>query len=113
LIACQYRDEQTRHRVIAIIPFTGGDPVKVFKEMPLPDSGILRWTPDGRGLTYILTRDGVSNIWFQPLVGGQPKQLTNFKEDRIFRLAWSHDSKYLAFDRGVTIKDVILISDLR
>jgi Tol biopolymer transport system component/DNA-binding winged helix-turn-helix (wHTH) protein len=113
LIACQYRDEQTRRRVIAIISFTGGDPVKVFKEMPLPDAGILRWTPDGRGLTYILTRDGVSNIWLQPLDGGRPKQLTNFREDRIFRLAWSRDSKYLAFDRGVTIKDVILISDFR
>jgi Tol biopolymer transport system component/DNA-binding winged helix-turn-helix (wHTH) protein len=113
LIACQYRDEQTKRMVISIVPFTGGDPVKVFKEMPLPDYGILRWTPDGRALTYILTRDGISNIWLQPLDGGQPKQLTNFKEDQIFRLAWSRDGKYLAFDRGITIKDIILISDLR
>jgi Tol biopolymer transport system component/DNA-binding winged helix-turn-helix (wHTH) protein len=113
LIACHYRDEQTRRMVIAIIPFAGGNPVKEFKEMPLPDYGILRWTPDGRALTYILTKDGVSNIWLQPLDGGQPKQLTNFNEDQIFRLAWSRDGKYLAFDRGITIKDIILISDFR
>jgi eukaryotic-like serine/threonine-protein kinase len=113
VIACYYQDEQTKRMVIAMIPFTGGDPVKLFKEMPLPDSGILRWTPDGRSLTYILTRDGVSNIWLQPLEGGQPKQLTNFKEDQIFRLAWSREGKYLAFDRGITIKDIILISDFR
>ncbi len=113
LIACQYRDEQSKRMVIAIIPITGGNPVKVFKEMPLPASGIMRWTTDGRSLTYILTKDGVSNIWLQPIDGGQSKQLTHFKEDQIFRIAWSRDGKYLAFDRGLTIKDIILISQSR
>lgn len=113
LIACQYRDEQARRMVIAILPFQGGDPVKVFNEMPLPAWGLVRWTPDGRALTYIVTKDGVSNIWLQPLDGAKPKQLTNFNEDQIFRLAWSRDGKHLAFDRGMTINDVILISDFR
>jgi Tol biopolymer transport system component/DNA-binding winged helix-turn-helix (wHTH) protein len=113
LIACQYRDEQTKRMVVAIIPITGGNPVRVFKEMPLPASGIMRWTRDRRALTYILTKDGVSNIWLQPIDDAQPKQLTHFKEDQIFRIAWSRDGKYLAFDRGLTIKDIILISDFR
>ena len=99
--------------LIAILPFEGGDPVKIFHEMPLPAWNLVRWTPDGRALTYIVTKDGVSNIWLQPLDSGKPKQLTNFKEDQIFRLAWSRDGKYLAFDRGMTINDVILISDFR
>src|SRR5262249_43427581 len=113
LIACQYREEQAKRMIIAILPFNGGEPIKVFNEMPLPAWGLLRWTPDGRALTYIVTKEGVSNIWLQPLDGGQPKQLTNFKEDQIFRLAWSRDSRDLAFDRGMTIKDIILLSDFR
>lgn len=112
-IACQHMDEKTGRMVVAIVPFIGGNPTEVFDEMPLPTHGLLRWTPDGRALTYIVTNDGVSNIWLQPLDGGQPKQMTNFKEDQIFRLAWSHDGKDLAYDRGVTIKDIILISDFR
>jgi len=113
LIACLYRDEQAGRMVMAILPFSGGDPIKVFNEPPTPAWGLVRWTPDGRALTYIVTKDGVSNIWTQPLDGGKPKQLTSFNEDQIFRLAWSRDGKHLAFDRGMTINDIILISDFR
>jgi len=113
LIAFQYQDKQAGRMVMAILPFEGGDPIKVFNELPPPAWGLARWTPDGRALTYIVTKDGISNIWLQPLGGGKPKQLTNFNEDQIFRLAWSRDGKYLAFDRGMTINDIILISDFR
>jgi Tol biopolymer transport system component len=84
-----------------------------FCEIPQPNYELLRWTPDGRALTYTVTNAGVSNIWLQPIDGGRPKQITNFKEDQIFRMAWSHDGKNLAFDRGVTINNIILISEFR
>jgi Tol biopolymer transport system component len=112
-IVCQYKGEKDSRFFTAIFPFEGGAPVKIFREMPQPAWGLTRWTPDGRALTYIVTKDGVSNIWLQTVDGGKPRQLTNFKEDQIFRLAWSRDGKFLAFDRGMTINDVILISDFR
>ena len=49
----------------------------------------------------------------QPLAGGAPRRLTDFKTDRIFRYAWSRDGKHLACSRGVETNDVVLISDLR
>ncbi|MCI0662673.1 MAG: winged helix-turn-helix domain-containing protein [Acidobacteria bacterium] len=113
LIACEIRDEKINRMFAAIFPFEGGEPIKVFDQMPAPAWGLLRWTPDGRALTYIVTKDGVSNIWLQPVDGGRPKQLTHFNEDQIFRLAWSHDGKNLAYDRGVTIKNIIHLSDFR
>jgi eukaryotic-like serine/threonine-protein kinase len=113
LIACQIQDEQTKRTAVAILSFEGGAPIRRFNDMQTPDHELIRWTPDGRSLTYIVTKDGVSNIWLQPVEGGRPKQLTNFKEDQIFRLAWSNDGKNLAFDRGVTIKNILLISDFR
>jgi Tol biopolymer transport system component/DNA-binding winged helix-turn-helix (wHTH) protein len=112
-IACLYKGEKDSRYFAAIVPFEGGEPVKIFKEMPFPAWGLARWTPDGRALTYIVTKEGVSNIWLQPVDGGKPRQLTSFKEDQIYRLAWSRDGKLLAFDRGMTINDVILISDFR
>jgi TolB protein len=115
LVACFYRDDQPNAPVkVAIIPFAGGDPVKV---LDVPSSVTinagLRWTPDGRALNYIDTTNGVSNIWSLPLDGGKPVQLTDFKTDQIFWFDFSRDSKQLALARGTQTSDVILIGDFR
>jgi len=118
LVACWYRDNDQQPNPptkIAIIPFAGGDPVKVL-DLPqqsfTSDAG-LRWTPDGRALTYIDTINGVANIWSLPLDGGRPKQLTDFKTDQIFWFDFSRDGKQLALSRGTQRSDVILIRDFR
>ena len=72
----------------------------------------IHWTPDGRTVAYAATRGGVSNLWSQPLDGGPPKQLTDFREGLIFDFAWSRDGKQLALSRGVENGDVVLISGL-
>lgn len=109
-IACYYWDEQLETKYLtAIFSIDGGAPVKTF-DLPTP---IVRWASDGRALTYIDTRDGASNIWSQPLAGGPPRQLTNWKSDRIFNFAWSRDGKQLAVSRGVVTSDVVLVSDAR
>jgi Tol biopolymer transport system component len=66
-----------------------------------------------RSLAYIVTRDGVSNIWSMPIDGGGPKQLTNFTSDRIEWFDFSRDGKPNLFSRGATTRDVILISGFR
>ena len=55
---------------------------------------------------FIDNRGGVSNIWLQPLAGGEPKQLTNFKSDLIFSFDWSRD-RQLACSRGIVTSDVV------
>ncbi|MFL6334245.1 MAG: protein kinase domain-containing protein [Pyrinomonadaceae bacterium] len=114
LIACYSRDEQTGATNIALLPFAGGSPVKLFN---LPQTANLydsvSWTPDGRALTYINGRGIVTNIWLQPVDGGQPRQLTDFNTDRILSFDWSHDGKWLAVSRGVVNNDVVLISNFR
>jgi serine/threonine protein kinase len=115
LVACWYRDDQPNTLTkVAIVPFAGGDTVKVFD---VPSSvnitAGLRWTSDGRALTYIDTINGVSNIWSLPLDGGPPKQLTDFKTDQIFWFDFSRDGKQLALSRGTQTSDVILIRDFK
>ena len=44
---------------------------------------LVRWTPDGTALAYIMNKDGVSNIWIQPIDGRPARQFTNFKSDQI------------------------------
>ncbi len=113
MIAAVYRDEHTNSRArIAVMPFEGGEISKTF-DVPHTAWGNLRWTPDGNALTYIATVGGVSNIWSQPVPGGAPKQLTEFKADQIFWFSWSGDGKQIVSSRGAETNDVVLVSNFR
>jgi len=95
---------------LALIPLkTGGKPIKTFSAAS--PSGRIRWTKDGRGLLYIVTVDGVSNIWRQPIDGGRPVPVTQFQNDLIFSFDISPDGKTLVCERGTTAQDVILLSE--
>ena len=72
---------------------------------------VLRWTADGKAITYIVTRNGVSNIWTQQLSGGEAKQLTDFSAERIFSFDWSKDGKQIVYSRGIVRNSLILIED--
>ncbi|HEX8459161.1 MAG TPA: hypothetical protein VF656_17850 [Pyrinomonadaceae bacterium] len=110
-VACFYRPQLELFSKLAVLPFDGGEPVKVFDKSPttIVEAGI-QWTPDGRALTFIDNRDGVSNIWLQPLDGSPAKQLTNFTSETIFRFAWSPDGKMFVAERGTEIGDIVLIN---
>ena len=110
MVACLYKkDLSDAPTTVAVIPSEGGEPIKYFDQILSP----VRWTTDGRALTYIDTREGVSNLWNQPLADGPPKQLTNFQSETISSFAWSRDGKRLALVRGVINNDVVLISNFR
>ena len=95
---------------VAIIPAVGGPPVR---QLTVP-GGIagVRWSSDGKGLQYLLTRKGVTNLWQQSLTEGKPKQLTNFTTGTIFDFNWSSDHSRLLLTRGDVNGDVVLLKDL-
>jgi Tol biopolymer transport system component/DNA-binding winged helix-turn-helix (wHTH) protein len=114
-VACFYQDQKDADLKVALFPLDGGSgaagaPI-IVDGMAQPDWFTLHWSPDSRALTYIVTRQGVSNIWSKPIDGGQARQLTQFTTDRIFRFAWSRDGKSLACERGMIINDAVLITD--
>jgi DNA-binding winged helix-turn-helix (wHTH) protein/Tol biopolymer transport system component len=118
LIACFYLDEQTNTQTsqmsIAILPFEGGPPRKIFKAPATANrfAGI-RWTADGRALTYVDSLNGYSNIWSQPLDGSPPKRLTDFKGDHALSFDWSPDGKWLVILRGAAVSNVVSIASFR
>jgi len=73
----------------------------------------LRWTASGDAITFVRTKNGVSNLWSQPVKGGPAKQITNFTSGVIWRHAWFPDGKYLALARGSFSKDAVLLTGLR
>jgi hypothetical protein len=95
---------------LAVIPESGGPAQKLFKVPGFV--GSLRWSPEGTALQYLLTRNDATNLWEQPLRGGEPKQMTRFKAGRIFDFTWTHDGKHLLLARGQSTRDVVLITGL-
>ena len=87
--------------------------MKVFS---IPASGtvltLAQWAPDGKSIHYTVNANNASNIWSQPVDGGPPKQITDFKEMLITSFAWSPDGKRLACTRGNLMRDAVLIQDL-
>jgi len=89
---------------------------KVLAKGELPQGmGVARWTPNGKSFDMVLTRNGVSNI-FRLTLGAGPdklKQITDFKEGRIYSFAWSWDGKRMALGRGPQTRNVVLITNFR
>ena len=108
-IACRYLDKKVDARKIALITLDGGELIKTY-EIPIHYWQRIRWTSDGLALTYIDIRDGIANIWSQPVDSGPPIKLTDFKNDLIFSYDWSRDGRQLACERGVETSDVVLIT---
>jgi Tol biopolymer transport system component len=96
---------------LAVISVGGGTPLQTFK-VP-SDVSTLRWSRDGQTLQYLLTRSGITNLWEQPLAGGEAQQFTKFTSGRIFDFDWSTDGKQLLLARGDRSSDVVLLSHLQ
>jgi Tol biopolymer transport system component len=111
-IACNYWDEMNSQWKIAVFPYDGGQPQLIF-DAPGDFRRVVRWTSDSAALTFIDTRGGVSNIWRQPLEGGLPQQITNFRTGRIFDFAWSSDGQRLVLAQGWVNSNAVVIRNFK
>jgi TolB protein len=98
---------------IAVMPIDGGPNTHTFQ---INASGtvatVIQWAADGKSILYSVNTSNVSNIWSQPLDGGPPKQITDFKDLLITAFSWSHDGKQLVCTRGALLRDAVLITDM-
>ena len=110
LVAVRYQEGSPVPVVkLGVVPASGGS-LRFVGKLPIGSAG-LRWSPDGNGLQYMLTRSGATNLWEQRLTGGDPRQVTKFASGRIFAFAWSRDGEQLLLSKGNESSDVILISN--
>jgi serine/threonine protein kinase/Tol biopolymer transport system component len=111
-VACFYQVTNPAPKAgVAVIPAEGGAPIHDFVR-PL-GSQKMHWSPDQKGVQYLLTRHGATNVWEQPLAGGPPRPVTNFTTGHIFDFAWTRDGKQLLLAKGEETSDVVLVSNFR
>ncbi|MFN0120267.1 MAG: winged helix-turn-helix domain-containing protein [Blastocatellia bacterium] len=94
---------------IAIFPFAGGEPRVIFPQTVSPQN--LRWTHDGRYITYGHNPPaGAATLWQQPREGGAPRLLLTAETARFFGWDWSPDGQRLALVRGLWETNVVLLT---
>ncbi len=59
-----------------------------------------RWSPDGKSLAFLSSRDGVPQVYSIPLTGGEPTRIT-FLSTGADNQLWSPDGKAIAFISSV------------
>ncbi len=94
---------------IAVFHAAGGRPLKLFAR-PASSYDFLHWSPAGKEIDYVVTRNGTGNIWRQPLDGRAAFQITHYDAEELFDFAWSRDGRQIALGRGKTMSDVVLIT---
>jgi hypothetical protein len=97
---------------MAVFDARDGHRLQVFENISLGDSPVA-WTPDGRALLYRVRTNKVANLWRQPLAGGTPAPITDFRTDDLFDFGFSPDFKRIALARGKETSDLVLISGFR
>lgn len=75
-----------------IIPLSGGEPFQLTRSPKLDHSP--RWSPDGKKIAFISTRDGVANLYIISMEGGEAKKITSSKTD-LYSPIWSGDGQYI------------------
>jgi len=68
------------------------------------------WAPNGQALDYVAAEDGWTDVWEEPLAGGEPKRITHFGSGQTSDFHWSRDGKRLLVVWGPTSDDVVLLS---
>jgi Tol biopolymer transport system component len=99
---------------LAILPADGGAPSQTFQIVQFAHYYVTpRWSLDGQAIVYTERQNGAGNLWKQPLAGGPPRQLTDFKTDIISNFVFSRDGKSIVLARGPKGAYVVLIKDFR
>lgn len=89
--------------------FAVPDSTTPFNGMPHTPDNRLRWMPDGKGIAYVSSFGGASNIWLQPMNGGPFRKLTDFKEAEITSFAWSEDGREIVLVRDTRAYVPVLV----
>jgi hypothetical protein len=80
-----------------------------------PPEGIVQgaWGVNDQNFTYLLRRDGISNIWVRLKPDAPLKPLTNFTDGLITAFDYSPDFQQLAIARGEVLSDAVMLRDFR
>jgi eukaryotic-like serine/threonine-protein kinase len=106
-------EAQNGHEQLALLDLGAASAPRLLEVDPHITQNGLQFTPDGKGVAYPVTQNGVDNIVIQPLDGSPRKQITNFTSEHITNFRWSPDGKNLGVLRNHSESDVVLLQEAK
>jgi dipeptidyl aminopeptidase/acylaminoacyl peptidase len=95
-------EKNTRANHVWLVPVSGGEPVAIARSEKAEDTP--RWSPDGKRLALVSTRDGSSQVWVVDMgpagATGEPRKLTSLATEAS-GVRWSPDGKWIVFASDV------------
>jgi dipeptidyl aminopeptidase/acylaminoacyl peptidase len=95
-------EKNTRTNHIWLVPVAGGEPVSIARSEKADDTP--RWSPDGKKLAFVSTRDGSSQVWIVTMSAsgavGEAKKVTGLATEAS-GVRWSPDGKWIVFTSDV------------
>jgi Tol biopolymer transport system component len=64
-----------------------------------------------QAMTYLISENGATSLWMQPLDGSPGHVLTHFSSDPVTTYSWSPDGKTLAIIHQHDVADVVLLKE--
>jgi len=98
IVAPTPRDEDTNNLSLVIISRSTGEVLRTLTKNVSPVTGVLRWSPDGRWLTFFeIPPTKESNNWLSlaPAKGGEIRPLLKDYKGSVLRSEWTTDSRSL------------------
>ena len=85
------------------------------KSFPVPATALRgrlqpRLMPDGKAIIY---KNNPQGLWRQALTEERPQLVKGFEESPVRNFVWSFDGKNLAYSRGPTTQEIILIENFK
>jgi len=112
-IACMYGEPRSGISTqMALYPISGGAFQRIINLPHVMRSRVFRWSGDGKSILYIDGRNRIDNIWSQPIAGGEPRQLTFFESNRIYRFDVSPSNGDLVLSRGSESSDAVMVTNI-
>jgi hypothetical protein len=94
------------------MPINGsGAPRSLRQLVPARGFGVLEWTIAGDGIVY--STDERTNLFLQPLAGGEGTRLTNLTDLGLTLGDMAPDGRSVIASRGLQQRDAFLFSDFR
>ncbi len=103
-------DEKRNASALYKVALSGGKPAYLF-DLPKYSNDDIQRRPNSNEISYVITKNGISNVYTRSLDDGKQKQYTAFDEHTIATHAWTPDGTSLIVARGNIRSDVVIITD--
>ncbi len=97
-------EENRSNTDLYIVPINGGRPKQLTTSKSADFNG--RWSPDGKSVAFLSSRDGAPQIYLIDPNGGEARKISDIKEG-VSDLAWSPDGQRFSFTTDVKLQKTL------